>query len=267
MTGDPESLPEPGLHRPSVLTAGAWAWMLLLFGICVSIAMPFVVADAYGAALTWPALATAFSATFLAFVVALGWDRYQRRLADLREAAAHARQEVAQRRAEHERRVLEAKRRFAAIALELERIEASLRRTVEEQHRFKYFFPDLPTGSWNASGGPLGLIVADYGLMADLATFYGQVEELRWRLRFKAYGSVEDAGIAPLVEGLARELLGVVAELRSDVGKQRQAPDVETVALEQAAARIAGRRQVTAAIRISDLLPGRGPGPAGPSDG
>ena len=36
------------------------------------------------------------------------------------------------------------------------------------------------------------VIVADYELMADLATFYGHVEELRWRLRFKAEPAVDE---------------------------------------------------------------------------
>ena len=87
---------------------------------------------------------------------------------------------------EQERRVVEAKRRFGALELELTRLKASIERTKREQHNYKHFFPDLPTGSWAAASGPLGVIVSDYELMADLATFYGHVEELRWRLRFKA---------------------------------------------------------------------------------
>jgi hypothetical protein len=243
-------------RRRLALSETAWAWTLLLVGILVAVVTPILAARSYGAGLTWPALATSFSSTCLAFLVALAWDRHQRSIADRREAAAQASREDAERRAEQDRRVLEATRRFAAIAVELERIEASLRRTVAEQHQFKYFFPDLPTGSWGASGGPLGLIVANYGLMADLSTFYGQVDDLRWRLRFKAYEGVDDTKLAPLVDALARELLDAVAELRMEVAKQRSEPDVEPVILEESVARLAARRQLTETIRISDLLPG-----------
>lgn len=230
-----------------------WPWALLLLGLAFAGLVPLFTAEVWGADLTWPALVSGFSATFLAFVVALAWDRRQRRTEDLRETAAEARREEAEREAEHERRRLEARRRCAAIALELERIEESLRRTVEEQRRYKYFFPDLPTGSWRASGAPLGLLVANYALMADLSTFYGQVEELRWRLRFKAYPAVDEAGLIPLVDGLSRELLKDAQELLREVRKQVDDPDVEPVLSDSAGAQVVGRRQLTRAIRMVDL--------------
>lgn len=255
-----EDTPEPATEdsrpwRPSP-SEGAWAWALLLIGICVAVITPIASAQSYGAALTWPALATSFSSTCLAFLVALGWDRRQRSVADAKEAAAEANREAAERQSEQGRRTLEAKRRFSAIALELERIDASLRRTVAEQHRFKYFFPDLPTGSWNASSARLGFIVANYALMADLSTFYGQVEEMRWRLRFKAYSGVDDVRMRPLVDALAKELLGDVGELRAEVAKQLAKPDVEPVLVESSRTGLVGRRQLTETIRISDLVPG-----------
>ena len=232
-----------------------WPWALLLAGVGVAVSTPFVVARSYGADLTWPALATSFSSTCLAFLVALAWDRRQRSVADRKEDAAEARREEAELRAALDRRKLEATRRFAAIAIELERIESSLRRTVAEQHRYKYFFPDLPTGSWNASNEPLGRIVANYGLMADLSTFYGQVEEMRWRLRFKAAAGVDDAEVSPIVDGLARSLLADVGELRAEVAKQRERPEVESVLVEPEPGRPAGRRQLTETIRVLDLAP------------
>lgn len=265
-----EGAPKPGTEEPApqrrAIFAGAWAWSLLLAGICIAVATPILSARSYGAVVTWPALATSFSSTCLAFLVALAWDRRQRTVADHKEAAAEAAREEAERRSEQDRRLLEAKRRFSAIALELERIEASLRRTVAEQQRFKYFFPDLPTGSWNASSGPLGLIVANYGLMADLSTFYGQVDEMRWRLRFKAYSGVDDARVGPLVDALARELLADAAQLRAEVAKQLAKPDVEPILLETAGATLVGRRQQTDTIRITDLVP-ETPAAGGPPGG
>jgi hypothetical protein len=232
-----------------------WPWALLLVGIGVALSAPFAVAGSYGADLTWPALATSFSSTCLAFLVALAWDRRQRTVADRKEYAADVRRHDAERRGAYERRKLEATRRFAAIAIELERIETSLRRTVAEQQRYKYFFPDLPTGSWNASSEPLGLIVADYALIADLSTFYGQVEEMRWRLRFKASAGVDDAEVSPLVDALARSLLVDIVELRAAVEQQRERPEVEAELVEAEPRRPAGRRQRTETIRILDLPP------------
>lgn len=255
MESRPESANhEPGRRRPPV-SAGTWAWSLLLVGVFVAVVTPVLSARSYGAVVTWPAMATSFSATCLAFLVALAWDRRQRNVADQKEIAAEAKREEGERSGEQDRRVLEAKRRFAAIALELARIEASLRRTSAEQQRFKYFFPDLPTGSWNASSGRLGLIVANYSLIADLSTFYGQVEELRWRLRFKAYAGVDETAVGPLVDALARELLRDVGQLRSDVAKQLANPDVEPILLESAPPGLVGRRQQTDTIRITDLVP------------
>jgi hypothetical protein len=241
-----------------VLRSGAWAWTLVLLGIALAVGTPFFSSVWYGANLTWPALATSFSSTFLAFLVALAWDRHQRQIADRKEDAAAAQRVAEAQRAETARRELEARRRFAAIELELERVEASLRRTMEEGDRYTYFFPDLPTGSWRASGGHLGVIVANYALMADLSTFYGQVEEMRWRLRFKASNAGAHEEVAALITALARELLLDVRHLRSAVAKQIEEPEVEP-SLAPAESLLAARRQLTETIRTIDLAAGLPP--------
>ena len=230
----------------------AWAWLLLFLGIGLALATPFVSAGVYGAALTWPSLVTSFSSTFLAFIVALAWDRRQGAVADRKEAALEALREADELRAASDRRQLEARRRFAALELELARVEASLRRTADEAHNFKYFFPDLPTGSWAASSSHLGMIVANYSLMADLSTFYGQVEELRWRLRFKASNEVEADEVSPLVSALAREMLRDVSHLRAAVARQVEDPEVEPV-LAPTVSGLVSRRQPTETIRVIDL--------------
>jgi hypothetical protein len=238
-----------------IVRSDAWVWALLVGGIAVAVCTPFVSAAAYGGEVTWPSMATSFSSTFLAFLVALAWDRRQRQIAVLREDAALAQRAAEERRAEIERRESEARRRFAALELELERVEASLRRTVEEAHRYRYFFPDLPTGSWRASNSQLAFIVGNYALMADLSTFYGQVEEMRWRLRFKASSGVDGDEVTPLVMALARELLGDVSHLRAAVAQQVRQPEVEPV-LEPPSSALAGRRQLTETIRVVDLAAG-----------
>ncbi|MDX6512832.1 MAG: hypothetical protein QOE36_2336, partial [Gaiellaceae bacterium] len=159
---------------------------LLMVALLVAVIAPIFGAQWYTGEIMWPLVIGGYSSAALAFTTALFWDRHSRLQDEARQSEAD-RHRVAERlRQEQERRVVEARRRFGALELELERLKASIDRTKREQHNYKHFFPDLPTGSWTAASAPLGLIVSNYELMADLATFYGHVEELRWRLRFKA---------------------------------------------------------------------------------
>jgi hypothetical protein len=228
-----------------------WPFGLLIAVVVVSFVAPLLTAVFYSESQTWIGMATGFSATSLAFLIALAWDRRQRAFAELREAETERRREEAGRVAEQERRETEAKRRFSAIALELERIQASLTRTVEEQQRYTYFFPDLPSGSWSAASAPLGMIISNFGLMADLSTFYGHVDELRWRLRFKAQPGVDDAAVGPIIDALARQMLNDVAVLAAHVRRQVASPDVRPVT-DDSGGHVVARRQLTGAIRAVD---------------
>jgi hypothetical protein len=229
-----------------------WPFGLLVVVVVVSIVAPVLTAVYYSGADTWLGMATNFSATTLAFLIALAWDRRQRAYAELQEDAAERRREEAARAAEQERRETEAKRRFSAIALELERLQASLQRTAEEQQQYTYFFPDLPSGSWRAASGPLGVIIANYGLMADLSTFYGHVDELQWRLRFKAQPGIDDAAVGPIIDALARQMLNDVSVLLAHVRRQVASPDVQPVA-DDSGGHVVARRQLTGAIRAVDV--------------
>lgn len=229
-----------------------WPLGLLFLVVVVSIVTPVLTAAFYSGAETWPQMATGFSATVLAFLIALAWDRRQRTLLELRENEAERRREEAGRLAEHERRETEAQRRFSAIALELERIQSSLQRTVDEQQAYKYFFPDLPSGSWAAGSGPLGVIISNYGLMADLSTFYGHVSELQWRLRFKAQPGVDEAAVSPIIDALAKQMLSDVAVLLTQVRRQVSEPDVRPLA-DDPGGLVVARRQLTGAIRAVDF--------------
>lgn len=229
-----------------------WPFGLLIVVVLVSVVAPFVTSAVWGAANTWTSLATNFSATMLAFLIALAWDRRQRAYAELQEHEAERRREEVARAREHERRETEAKRRFSAIELELERLRTSLERTVDEQGRYRYFFPDLPSGSWLAGSGPLGMIISNYGLMADLSTFYGHVAELQWRLRFKAQVGVDDAAINPIIDALATEMLRDVAVLLTHVRRQVEQPDVQPIT-DELGGYVVARRQRTGAIRTTDF--------------
>lgn len=228
-----------------------WPLGLLILVVIVSGVAPILTAVFYGGNATWTGMATGFSATALAFLVALAWDRRQRMYVELQEAAAERRREEAARAAEQERRETEARRRFSALELELERLRGSLARTVEEQQQYAIFFPDLPSGSWRSAGTPLGMIISNYGLMADLSTFYGHVDELQWRLRFKAQPDVDQSSVSQIIDALARQMLNDVSVLLTQVRKQIANPDVQPVT-DDAGGHVVARRQLTSAIRAVD---------------
>ena len=134
------------------------------------------------------------------------------------------------------------------------RLKTSIDRTKLEQHHYKHFFPDLPTGSWEAASGPLAVIVSDYELMADLSTFYGHVQELRWRLRFKAQPDTDDAMVNSMIDTLAAQMADAVDTLLEQVREQIQNPQVEHIVGAPQTQRpptsgVARRRQFTGAIR------------------
>lgn len=232
-----------------------WPVVLLVCGLIAAVIAPFVAArisaDEHSEPyfLTWTALAAAFSATTLAFLIGLAWDRRQRSIAEAREVAAEERRKQAEVEAEQERRTVEAKRRFGAILLELERLKATLERC-GDQGQYKYFFPDLPTGTWDAANEALGQISSNYALIADLSIFYGEVNELQWRLRFKANAWVEDAAINPIIDALVLQMLEGVEDLVKRVRRQVVDPDVARIHAEAPAPVLAKRRQLTGAIRL-----------------
>jgi hypothetical protein len=254
----PAESPEAEEHakptRREVLRAvfELWPAILVVVALLIAIIAPFFAAridsEKEPVLLTWTALAAAFSATTFAFFITLAWDRRQRVETERKELAAEKRREQAEVEAEQERRATEAKRRFSAILLELERLKGTLERC-REQAKYKYFFPDLPTGSWEAANERLGVIVSDYALMADLSIFYGEVDELQWRLRFKANAWVEDAAINPIIDALVETMLESLEDLLHRVRKQTVNPDVARIHAEVVGGPTPARKVVTRAIR------------------
>jgi hypothetical protein len=224
----------------------------VMFGLVLAVIGPIVTDFFYPGELIWTLVSGGFTGAVLAFLVALAWDRHQGNMQEAREAATEQRRQEQELHKEQERRTLEAKRRFSAIALELERLQASINRTAAEQATYKYFFPDLPTGSWRAASVPLGMISSNYGLIADLATFYGHVDELQWRLRFKADPAVDEAKVNPIIDGFVAQMQSAVEDLLGQVRRQSVRPDVESVLSDGAAPTVVTRRQMTGAIRAVD---------------
>jgi hypothetical protein len=223
---------------------------LLVLSLLAAIVLPIVGAHYYTGEIMWPLVIGGYSGAALAFTTALFWDRHSRLQDEVRQSEAERRRAAERLQQEQDRRVLEAKRRFGALELELERLKASIERTKREQADYKHFFPDLPTGSWTAASGPLGLIVSDYELMADLATFYGHVEELRWRLRFKADASVDEKLVSPIIATFVSQMADAVDDLLEQVKEQIENPSVEqVVGAPQRPTRVVRTRQFTGAIR------------------
>jgi len=69
----------------------------------------------------------------------------------------------------------------------------------------------------------LSELVADYGLIGDLATTYGRIEELRWRLRHRSENMTKD--LDPMTAPLIAELRGEVDDLLERVAAQIDHPE------------------------------------------
>src|SRR3954470_2895593 len=223
---------------------------LLILALVAAVVAPIIGAHYYTGEIMWPLVIGGFSGAALAFTTALFWDRHSRLQDEVRQNEAEHRRTQERLQQEQARRVVEAKRRFGALELELSRLKASIERTKLEQHNYKHFFPDLPTGSWAAASGPLGVIVSDYELMADLATFYGHVEELRWRLRFKADPAVDEKDVSATIATFVGQMADGVDVLLEQVREQIRSPQVEqVVGAPQRPTRVSRTRQFTGAIR------------------
>jgi hypothetical protein len=222
------------------------------FTLLAAIVTPILGAHWYTGEIMWPLFIAGYAGAALAFTTALFWDRHSRLHDEVRQQEAERERGAERLREEQDRRVLEARRRFGALELELERLKASIERTKREQHQYKHFFPDLPTGSWASASGPLAVIVSDYELMADLTTFYGHVEELRWRLRFKADAAVDAEEVNPIIATFVTQMAEAVADLLDQVREQIQNPQVEQIVgapTRPRPTRVSRTRQFTGAIR------------------
>jgi hypothetical protein len=227
---------------------------ILILALAAAVVAPIYAWKTHLESEIWLLEIAGYSGAALAFLTALAWDRHSRLQEEARQTEAERRRTTLRLEQEQERRVIEAKRRFGALELELMRLKASVDRTKREQSSYKHFFPDLPTGSWQAAAVPLGVIVSDYELMADLSTFYGHVEELRWRLRFKAQADVDEASVNSMIDTLSTQMADAVDVLLEQVREQIEAPQVEQVAgapqQDRPATRtVSRRRQFTGAIR------------------
>src|SRR5437870_7153351 len=109
-------------------------FQLLIFSLLAAVVAPIVGAKWYTGELIWPLVIGGYSGAALAFTTALFWDRHSRLQDEIRQNEAERRRVADRLRQEQDRRVVEARRRFGALELELDRLKASIERTKREQH-------------------------------------------------------------------------------------------------------------------------------------
>lgn len=198
------------------------AWLLASVGAFAVLTV--VVVDRYGALAYLPELTTGFGASLAAFMLALEWEAH-------RERATLERSEKSANDARH----TEARKRLLAIESELGRNKVSIdllaarlpERPIGAVEDLLH--PELLDAAWASSGERLGDLLAEYDLVGDLATFYGRLEELRWRIRHRT--QARDSWLDGMTKGLADEMQGEVESLLERVAKQTRDPVVRPVGL------------------------------------
>jgi Endonuclease/Exonuclease/phosphatase family len=196
--------------------------------------------------------------TLLAFVLALAWER-ERGLAELARQASDL----------YERRQTETERRLEPIRAELKKNRESLETlaaafgakeereamaasvVVEDSVPF-LVNPQLLKEVWSASASPLAELIGNYQLMADLATFYDRIEELRWRIRLRTEQSRPD--LDEPIRALVVEMRGEVDDLLEQVGQEIQKPHVRPTGLVHVRSMISAPVETTASIETKVML-------------
>jgi hypothetical protein len=196
----------------------------LLAAVTVFLVLTGIALGIYGGLPYWPALATEFGASLAAFTLALQWEGHRTAQALVRTAREAA-----------DLRQTEARKRLLALATELKRNKVSIDDLAKN-------LPDSPTGAvdtllhpellggaWTASGERLGDLLADYDLVAMLATFYGRLEELRWRIRYRT--QARDSYLDGMTKALSVEMQKEVNEALNRVLNEADNPEVRRVGI------------------------------------
>lgn len=223
-------------------------WLLWVAWAVVFVGTIFVL-ESYGGETFWPELIAGFGASLGAFVLALSWEsnRERRKRLEDEDAARLRRQQEA-----HElesRLTTEVRRRFEPIRDELRRNLRSVETVGAklEEAALSYgpvvdvLHPELLDGAWTANAPRLTQLVANYELTTKLASTYGRIEELRWRLRQRTATIAVMAGshvaqqlrvsIDNMTRPLVAELHDEITDLVQQVTAQIDNPDVQPLGL------------------------------------
>jgi hypothetical protein len=213
-----------GFSSPEAVVLRHLTVAAILVAALVAAVASVIVVKHFGGVTYFPGLVGGFASSLVAFVLALSWERER----ELKRFEGEA-------RALNERRGTELRRRLQPVLAELEKNAVSIREVAGALSapagpgQFNVANPQLLEGAWMASASRVAELTADYQLVADLAAFYGRLEELRWRIRYRTeHQSVMlDGMTAPLVDELRKE----VEKLQADVKTQIASPDVRPVGL------------------------------------
>src|SRR5215510_11811932 len=102
---------------------------LLTLSLVAAVVAPIIGAHYYTGEIMWPLVIGGYSGAALAFTAALFWDRHSRLQDEVRQNEVERRRTTERLEQEQQRRVIEAKRRFGALEVELTRLKASIERT------------------------------------------------------------------------------------------------------------------------------------------
>lgn len=177
----------------------------LVLAVLCSIVLTFllsatIVVATYGGETLWPEFLSTVFGAFIGFGAAVwvaDWADKRRLGAEVRRTKEHA--------------STEARRRMTAISQEMEHLRESIGVIATKTSETTVAPRELPIGVWTASQGYVVALIADYGLVAEVATFYARVEELRWRMRFFAEADFRGR------ENRQREVFALTTGLASDL--------------------------------------------------
>jgi hypothetical protein len=159
-----------------------------------------------------------FGASLLAFMLALAWERDR----EQRQMQRSVRDTENQRATELRRRLSPIHRELAKNLESLEYLTGKLGDPFATGGGgFQLLHPQLLDVAWAANAPQVSQLAADYELVADLATAYGRIEELRWRLRYRSdhVTAVIDEMTAPLVDELRDEVNDLSARVAAQIDK------------------------------------------------
>jgi len=163
----------------------------------------------YGQSLFLPALVSNFGASLAAFLLALRWD-HERDRERLRQESAE----------EYEHLEIEAQRRLGPIKQELEVDHQSVLELATKLEgvaaRDGALHPLLLDGAWAANAPRLSEILTDHSLVGSLASAYGRIEELRWRVRARTEMM---SGLGVNGRALAKPIIALASQLDDDLGQ------------------------------------------------
>src|SRR3954453_3369380 len=101
---------------------------LLVLALIAAVVAPVIGAHYYTGEIIWPLVIGGYSGAALAFTTALFWDRHSRLQDEVRQNDADRRRAAERLQQEQDRRVVEAKRRFGALEVELTGLKPSIAR-------------------------------------------------------------------------------------------------------------------------------------------